>query len=507
MCLDAMSGARWFSTFDLRSTYHQVAKKEEDWDKTESICRVGQFKFKTIPFGLCNAGTTFQQLMDMVMSGLAFKVCLVYLDDVIVFSTTIDEHFRRLSAVLTRLRGAALKLKPSKCWLLQKHVAFLGHVVSENRISTDPEKVRAVADWPTPTNRREVRSFVGLCSYYRRFVEGFTRISAPLHDMTKKGRTFCWTPKCQEAFERLKSVLTSAPVLAMPDEESVFVLDSDAAQTSIGAVLSQRQQGVERVVAYASRKLSKCEINYCVTRKELLSVVYFVKYFKHNLLGRRLTVRTDHAALQWLRKVSEPVGQQARWIGFLEEFEYDVVHRPGKQHANADALFRRPCRSGCCTAVSASVVERADGSRATVSDGDLWASVTDAALPCAEVEGLALLEVSTPVPAVDTTAGEPTHAPDELIRSKQELQAAQFADSDIKVVIAWLSGDTEKSPWEKVAVQSGTTKALWHQWSRLFVLEGILYRMFYSIDGISSSLHWSFRIDIVWSSLDWHMRL
>jgi len=123
MCLDAMSGARWFSTFDLRSTYHQVAKKEEDWDKTESICRVGQFKFKTIPFGLCNAGTTFQQLMDMVMSGLAFEVCLVYLDDVIVFSTTIDEHFRRLSAVLTRLRDAGLKLKPSKCRLLQKHVA------------------------------------------------------------------------------------------------------------------------------------------------------------------------------------------------------------------------------------------------------------------------------------------------------------------------------------------------------------------------------------------------
>ena len=138
--------------------------------------------------------------------------------------------------------------------------------MSENGISTDPEKVRAVADWPTPTTLREVRSFVGLCSYNRRFVEGFARIYAPLHDMTKKGRTFCWTPECQEAFERLKSALTSAPALAMPDKESVFVLDTDAAQTSIGAVVSQRQQGVERVVAYASRKLSKCEINYCVTR-------------------------------------------------------------------------------------------------------------------------------------------------------------------------------------------------------------------------------------------------
>jgi len=175
------------------------------------------------------------------MSELAFEVCPVYLDDVIVISTTIDEHFRRLSAVLSKLRDAGLKLKPSKYRLLQKHVAFLGHIVSENGVSTDPEKVRAVADWPAPTTLREVRSFVELCSYYRRFDEGFARISAPLHDTTKKGRTFCWTSECQEAFEQLKSALTSA-----------LFLDTDAAQTSIGAVLSQRQQGVERVVAYAN---------------------------------------------------------------------------------------------------------------------------------------------------------------------------------------------------------------------------------------------------------------
>jgi len=234
--------------------------KEEDSDKTAFVCREGQFKFNTMPFGLCNAGATFQRLMDMVMSGLAFEVCLVYLDDVIVFSSTTEEHFQRLSAVLTRLRETGLKLKPSKCRLLQKRVAFLRHIVSENGVSTDQEKVCAVTDWPTPTNLREVRSFVGVCSYYRRFVEGFARISAPLHDMTKKGQVFCWTPECQEAFDRLKAVLTSAPVLTMPDEESPFVLDTDAAQTSIGAVLSQRQEGVERVVAYASRKLSKCEI-------------------------------------------------------------------------------------------------------------------------------------------------------------------------------------------------------------------------------------------------------
>jgi len=488
MCLDAMSGARWFSKFDLRSSYHQVAMEVEDSDKTAFICREGQFKFKTMPFGLCNAGATFQRLMDMVMSGLAFEVCLVYLDDVIVFSSTIDEHFQRLTAVLTRLRDTGLKLKPSKCQLLQKHVAFLGHIVSEDGVSTDPEKVRAITDWPTPASLREVRSFVGLCSYYRRFVDGFAKISAPLHDMTKKGETFRWTPECQGAFDRLKEVLTSAPVLAMPDEESPFMLDVDASQTSIGAVLSQKQEDVERVVAYASRKLSKCEINYCVTRKELLAVVYFVKYFKHYLQGRRFTVRTDHAALQWLRKIPEPVGQQARWIGFLEEFDFDIVHRQGKLHLNADALSRRPCRSGCCVATSASVVEQTEGTRVVLSDGNLGASVSDAAPSLAETEGPTSPEDSTPVMPGDKAADELTSTSDDMVWSKQELRAAQLADPDINVVGAWLLEGKEKPPWERVAIYSSATKALWHQWSRLRLREGILYREFWSTDGFSSSL-------------------
>ena len=312
MCLDAMSGARWFSTFDLRSSYHQVAMKPEDADKTAFICKEGQFKFTTMPFGLCNAGATFQQQMDMLMAGLAYEVCLVYLDDVIVFSSSVEEHIKRLRLVLSKLRDAGLKLKPSKCSLLQKQVSFLGHVVSGEGIRTDVEKGRVVADWPVPVNLREVRSFVGLCSYYRRFVKDFATISSPLHALTRKNASFHWSEDCQEAFEELKCALTSAPILAMPDDESTFILDTDASHSAIGAVLSQNQQGVERVVAYASRKMSKAECNYSATRKELLAVVSFVKYFKHHLLGRHFVVRTDHAVLQWLRKTPEPVGQQSQ---------------------------------------------------------------------------------------------------------------------------------------------------------------------------------------------------
>jgi len=278
----------------------------------------------------------------------------------------------------------------------------------------------------------------------------------------------------------LKVVLTSAPVLAMPDEESPFLLDVNAAQTSIGAVLSQRQQGVEKVVAHASRKLSKCKINYCVTLKELLVVVYFVKYFKHYLQGRRFTMRTYYVALQWLRKIPEPVGQQASWIGFLEEFEYDIVHRQGKLHVNADALSRRPCRAGCCVATSASVVEQAKDTTVALSDENLEASVSDAVPLSAEVGCATSL---TSVVAGNDIQDESTRRPDDLMWSKQELRAAQQPDSDIKVIAAWLSGTTEKPPSEQVAVYSSTTKALWHQWSRLRLREGVLYRKFWSADG------------------------
>ena len=328
----------------MRSSYHQVELEAADADKTAFICREGMFKFVTTPFGLCNAGATFQRVIDMVLSGLSFDVCLAYIDDVIIFSKTIDDHFVRLRLVLERLQGAGLKLKPSKCFLLQKSVAFLGHVVSAEGVAAHPDKTKAVAEWPVPTCVRDVRAWLGSTGYYRRYVKHYASVAAPLTSALQQGVKFEWTEEMQRSFDELKAALTSPPVLAMPTPDGVFTLDTDASDLAIGGVLSQAQGGSERVIAYASRKLSRTEKNYSVTRRELLAIVHFMKYFRHYLLGVRFRIRTDHAALLWLHRIPEPVGQQARWLELMKEYTFFVEHRPGKSHANADALSRLPTR-------------------------------------------------------------------------------------------------------------------------------------------------------------------
>ena len=273
-CLDAMSGSHLFSTFDMRSSYHQLPMHPESSDKTAFITRRGAFRYKTMPFGLCNARATFQRLMDLVLRGLNLEICLVYLDDIVVFGTTPEEHLERLTKVLERLRQANLKLKPSKCKLMQKQVVFLGHIVSGQGIATDPVKTRLVQEWPVPTNLKQVRGYLGLTSYYRRFVQDYAKIAAPLNKLTRKNQPYVWTEACQEAFDELKKRLTSPPILAMPNEEGPFILDCDACETLIGAVLSQIQGGQERVIAYAGRVLSRSELNYCDEERVVSSGIF-----------------------------------------------------------------------------------------------------------------------------------------------------------------------------------------------------------------------------------------
>ena len=341
--LDALSGSNWFSTLDLCSGYWQVQVDPKDRPKTAFTTSCGLFQFTVMPFGLCNAPSTFERLMEMVLHGLHWDTCLIYLDDLIIHATSFEEEVSRLRSVFDRLRSAGLKLKGKKCNLFQKEVVYLGHLVSEHGVHTYPQKIEAVEKWPTPKCARDVRSFVGLCSYYRKFNKGFAQIARPLHKLTELGQKFHWNEACDEAFHTLKKSLISAPILAYPQETGLYVLDTDACDTGIGGVLSQVHNGVECVIAYASRSLSKCERRYCVTRKELLAIVHFVKYFKHYLYGCKFLVRTDHGALRWLFNFKSPEGQVAGWIQLLSTYDFEIEHRPGKQHGNADALSRSPC--------------------------------------------------------------------------------------------------------------------------------------------------------------------
>ena len=345
--LDALVGSKWFSTLDLKSGYHQVPVAEVDRPKTAFSAGNSLWQWRVLPFGLSNAPATFERLMESVLAGMHWRTLLVYLDDIIVFGKTFEEELQRLEEVFRRMRRANLKLSPKKCLLFRSEVPFLGHIVSRDGVRTDPIKTTAVAEWPVPANVTELRSFLGFCTYYRRFVRDFSKLAAPLHDLTKAGVPFKWNSACHAAFENLKEVLTNAPVLQYPDPHKPFILDTDASSVGVGAVLSQVIDGVERVVAYFSRTLSPAERNYCVTRRELLAVLTAVRHFHSYLYGSQFTIRTDHASLQWLHHLKDPEGQLARWLARLGQYSYHIVHRPGERHANADAMSRRPCPDDC----------------------------------------------------------------------------------------------------------------------------------------------------------------
>ena len=341
-CLDSLGGNRYFSTLDLASGYWQVELEEDAKPVTAFSTHKGLYQFKVLPFGLCNAPATFERLMELVLRGLQWEKCLVYLDDIICFGDSFDHAMENLTMVIEKLVQAGLKLKPSKCCLFQDKVQFLGHVVSPAGILCDPEKIAIVENWPVPKSLTEVRSFVGLASYYRRFIPCFAELANPLTNLTRKNVPFLWDENCQLAFNALKDRLVTAPVLAYPSlhPDHQFILDTDASDTGLGAVLSQLIDGEEKVVAYASKTLSPSQRRYCTTYRELLAVVVFTQHFKHYLLGRCFKLRTDHNSLRWLHNFKNIEGMVGRWIAALGSFNYSIEHRKGDQHGNADALSR-----------------------------------------------------------------------------------------------------------------------------------------------------------------------
>ena len=345
--LDALAGSRYFSTLDLVSGYWQVPLDSDAQDKSAFATRSGLWKWKVLPFGLTSAPATFQRLMETVMQGLHWKTLLLYLDDVVVIAPTFESHIERLEEVLSRLRGAGLKLKPSKCEMLRKKVRYLGHIVSEQGVATDPDKVETVRNWKEPENLRDIQAFLGMVGYYRQYINDFATVARPLTRLTGKDTPWKWEEEEKGAFDQLKTLLISAPILGYPEPQGEYILDTDASACGIGGVLSQLQKGKERVIAYYSKTLTPAERNYCVTRRELLAVVKSIKLFRPYLYGRRFRLQTDHASLRWLCRRTEPLDQVARWLELLAEFQYTIEHRAGKNHGNADGLSRKGDCMGC----------------------------------------------------------------------------------------------------------------------------------------------------------------
>ena len=337
---DRLSGCGMFSTLDLQSGYWQLPVHHSDCEKT-AFCPgpgLGLFQFLRMPFGLSGAPPSFQRLMNKLFRDVSFVT--TYLDDILIHSKTQAEHVGHLAVVLSRLKDAGLTLRRHKCKIGLTKVHYLGHVFTTEGLAPDRGKVQAVKDWPVPSDASEVRQFLGLASYYRRYVLNFANIAAPLHQLTEKGTMYSWTPECDASFNALKKQLTQAPILANPKFGSgagQFVLATDASNTGIGAVLEQEG----RVVAYASRTLSKSEKNYSVIQKECLAIVYATKQFHHYLLGRPFTVVTDHAPLQWL-SAQKMEGLLCRWALALQEYDFHIEYKKGSSNSNADALSRRP---------------------------------------------------------------------------------------------------------------------------------------------------------------------
>jgi len=338
--VDALGGAKFFSTLDLASGYWQVPVSEKDREKTAFCANNKLFQFKVMPFGLCNAPSTFQRLMDTILRNLTWKYCLVYLDDIIVFSSNFDAHIERLELIFKELEIANLKLKPSKCNFIKENVNYLGFNISEKGLKPDSSKVRAVAEMNAPTNKDEIKRFLGAISYYRRFIKNFGDIASCLWTLTKKDTTFIWTDETEKAFRKLKQELVQSPILVFPDFKNNFEIFTDASKLAIGAALCQRVNNVVHPVSFASRQLNKNEVNYSTTEKEMLAVVWAAKYFKPYIYGRHTIFFTDHKPLSTLVRAKEPTGRLYRLLLKLQELDYEIVYTPGVLNKTADMLSR-----------------------------------------------------------------------------------------------------------------------------------------------------------------------
>jgi transposase InsO family protein len=475
--LDALHGAKYFSSIDLAQGYYQVAMDEKDGHKTAfRVGTGGLFEYTRMPMGLCNSPATFQRLMETCLGDKNFELLLLYLDDILVFSGTVEDQIQRLRLVFQRLRSYGLKVKPSKCHFFKQEVTFLGHVVSEDGVKTDPGKVDAVRNWSVPTCEKDLRSFLGLCSYYRKYVRNFAMIASPLHAIILKhggkGRKVeetvvsggqpilpfsqRWTVECQTAFEQLKTCLVTAPVLGYPDFTKPFVLETDASFQGLGAVLSQDQTKGRVVIAYASRSLRPTERNmdnYSSMKLELLALKWAVTdKFRDYLLGARFEVFTDNNPLCYLK--SAKLGAlETRWAAQLAQFDFGMKYRSGKSNGNADGLSRQGVK-----------INR-------IKLEESWSNVTQSSsLQQIRDEGTSQLSeterVAVSMESIMVTSTLPEYSSGELARKQGEDAVLQ------RVLYWWKSGNRPTA--RQLSKEEMSVRKLLRKWDKLVDRDSVL---------------------------------
>ena len=500
--LQAVQAAVWFTSFNLAQGYLQMAMEEANIPKT-AFCEGSSslFKFTRMPFGLTNAGASFCRLMEMVIGDQQFVTLLFYLDDICIFTNSANQMLDRIKLVFSRLKQYQLKIKPKKSFFFQTEVSFLGHVLSAKGISPNPEKVDKVRDWPIPKTSKEVHSFIGLASYYRRFIPNFAKWSKPLNalivppahqakvhrgEMKKSELTeFVWSKECQEGFNALKHALTTAPVLAYPDYTQPFILETDASLKGLGAVLSQKGKDREvHVITYASRSLRPSERSmrdYSSAKIELMALKWSVcKKFKDHLLGSKFTIFTDNNPLVYV-KTSKLGAAQIRWLSELALYDFDIVYRTGCSNLVADALSHRPEAEG-----------ENHNQACSDNDDEEWQAISYSAI-CEELQGIidgvkveySLRErIQVVQSAEDDIYGScKIKVVAGMVDVFQQVPSTTMAkhqakDNQLAPVLEWVHEGKQPTKAAIYQVRSKNTRQLMYQFHRLILKDGVLHRLY-----------------------------
>lgn len=487
--LHCLSGSKWFSVLDLRSGYYQIPMSKDDKEKTAFICPLGFFEFERMPQGISGAPATFQRVMERTVGDMNFLEVLVYLDDLIIFGKTIEEHEERLLKVLDRLRDEGLKLSLDKCQFCRTSVTYVGHIVSQEGIATDPSKVEAVVTWPRPKTVTELRSFLGFCGYYRRFVKGYSSLCRPLNQLLKGYQSHSqqkeklaktstteyfkrndpfesrWDDSCERAFQELKLSLTQAPVLAFADPQLPYVLHVDASLDGLGGVLYQQHAEGLRPVAFISRSLSPSEKNYPAHKLEFLALKWAVVDKLHEYLyGATFEVRTDNNPLTYILVSAKLDATGHRWLSALSTYTFSLKYRPGRKNVDADSLSRRP--------------------HFDMTPDEDWQEISapgvrsmcQSVLTHPHLETLgALPGPNSPHVEVSKVLGSVvSFAQSEPRNSDSEMREAQEKDPCLSRVLLAIS---QKQPPSSVNFDHPDLKVLKRQWGNLVVDKGLLFRV------------------------------